>query len=736
MIHIALLALFVGTAHAHVCSPLSDQTTIAEIRECMDWQPDAIPDNASCVASTAGELRSCLDIGGFVSLSKDIEYAGCPTLINVQSQSDIVLNGNGHTILRTGGHRQCSLVDIKSSQRIMINDLTLDDDARVAPCVVADNCPRMIHVRDSSNVTFDGVHVLNGKGYVIYTDNVQGFGFSNGSLKNSGVLGMYIGHGDNISTYVNIIGNTFTDNSTNALAVLGADNVQINGNTFQRNHNRGQWPVAPRYGTGLTGGGQVYIARASNVTITDNIISDGSCSNCRGGIHGIELSEPNKVDSVRDVIISGNTIERNTGQSIYTNQGSRVDGLIVNLAPVTPTTPATGSANSLKIEAESVALTDGWINRGEWIEWIGNTELYLLSQRRDASNLTFTFSIPKAGKYRLNFRAKVGTIFNQAEPGNDYWLKLPGKDWIKVYFNRDGSWTEDAIGEQGASHSRELLDMTLPAGPVTITLSGRSRGAILDYVTLEPQGVEVGSAVDLIIINTDMWPDRDDIQYITASKSVVDTLGLDPIVVVGTYGEDPSDRPHMTFIPGAVEFTLSIYPAALDAHNDKQGSASTVADAIIATLSAGYKVSISEGGTSDQTARVLRIVEQRNPSLNLKQVSVYQHSTGATAFNENKALPANLAYVKAKATYVNVPNGNIGGNGSADFQEPESSSMCQRFMTRARSSVYGNQWQQAFTTLGNEPARRCDMSDLVSLLAIVGDTQSVTFDNFSEIYLK
>lgn len=356
------LSLISPATHAHVCNAFGDGTSIGEARSCLDWRPDIVTVPGACTASTAGEVRSCIARGGTVSIAADITVTGCPALISVQGQDGLHINGNGHTILRTAGQRQCSLVDVNRSQDVSITDLTLDDDARVPACVVADNCPRMVHVRDSSAVSFDSVDVANGKGYVIYTSRVQGFAFRNGSLRNSGVLGMYIGHGGTPSTAVVISGSEFTDNSTNALAVLGASRVQITGNTFRRNHNRGQWPVAPQFGTGMTGGGQVYIARASDVLISGNIITDGACTTCRGGVHGIELSEPRSSTSVRNVTISGNTIIDNTGNAVYINAGAQVQGLVMDSDPTPPVTSPTPPATPTPPRMGTITPHPNWVD--------------------------------------------------------------------------------------------------------------------------------------------------------------------------------------------------------------------------------------------------------------------------------------------------------------------------------------------------------------------------------------
>jgi polygalacturonase len=197
----------------------------------------------------------------------------------------------------------------------------------------------MLHIRTSSDVTLNEMNILNGKSYVIYVQQVNGFSFLNSSLTNSGVLGLYVGHDSKASTNVRIQNSTFNDNQTNAVALLGVsgssvtDNM-VSNNIFRRNHWRGQWAVAARYGTGFTGGGQMYIAQASGLTVSDNLIEDGYCENCfvqqrmGSGVSGIEIAIPSR-NSVTNTLITNNVVNNHDAWGIFVNQGSTLDSSVV-----------------------------------------------------------------------------------------------------------------------------------------------------------------------------------------------------------------------------------------------------------------------------------------------------------------------------------------------------------------------------------------------------------------------
>jgi hypothetical protein len=303
---------------------------------------------SDCVVRSLSDLRSCVDSAQGIeriNIQSNLsctQSTCCPTggaLLRFNEVANLTIEGNGHKLVRSGGQRQCSLLDITRSRNVVLNNWTLDDDATVAPCVVGDRCPRMLHIRTSSDVTLNEMNILNGKSYVIYVQQVNGFSFLNSSLTNSGVLGLYVGHDSKASTNVRIQNSTFNDNQTNAVALLGVsgssvtDNI-VSNNIFRRNHWRGQWTVAARYGTGFTGGGQMYIAQASGLTVSDNLIEDGYCENCfvqqrmGSGVSGIEIAIPSR-NSVTNTLITNNVVNNHDAWGIFVNQGSTLDSSVV-----------------------------------------------------------------------------------------------------------------------------------------------------------------------------------------------------------------------------------------------------------------------------------------------------------------------------------------------------------------------------------------------------------------------
>jgi len=310
-----------------VSLPLSDNDNVTQ-------------NGSNCIANDVDSLLACASNASAyqrIDMSQDITCGNncCPdggALIKLNGTQNLEFSGNGHRLLRTSNHRQCGLFEINNASNISIKNVYLDDDKRVNGCQVDDRCPRMVHVRSSNNIRFDHAHISHGKGYAFYVQGTNGFEFKNGTLHNSGVLGMYIGHGNDASSNILISNSTFSDNQTNGLALLGVRGSSITANTvsnnvFVRNHRRGQWAVAPQFGTGFTGGGQLYIAEAANLTVRDNVVKDGYCENCfvqrrnRSGVSGIEIGLPNKA-SVQHVEVSGNVVTNQDGFGISQNANS------------------------------------------------------------------------------------------------------------------------------------------------------------------------------------------------------------------------------------------------------------------------------------------------------------------------------------------------------------------------------------------------------------------------------
>ena len=241
-----------------------------------------------------------------------------------------------------------------------------------------------------------------------------------------------------------------------------------------------------------------------------------------------------------------------------------------------------------------------------------------------------------------------------------------------------------------------------------------------------PSGGTIGKvdANDLVSLHYDNCPDRDDGHAIAAGKAVVVRSGLPNVMVVnGTCGDRIRDR----YQPSS-ERVISVAWGNqwLDYFNDGQQSVRTAVQRWAQVLSNGGDVWVAEGGPADFTARVLESLESQFPSLNLKKVHVVQHSAG-NAFNENHSIRIGL--VKRLANYRVIPNGNRGGNGSANLNKKSSF-----FVGAARQSQFANEWNAAFEYL--DPDQRLDFSDTVELLFLINDDSTKTVDDFARRYLR
>lgn len=148
--------------------------------------------------------------------------------------------------------------------------------------------------------------------------------------------------------------------------------------------------------------------------------------------------------------------------------------------------------------------------------------------------------------------------------------------------------------------------------------------------------------------------------------------------------------------------------AWLDAKADWVGSVNRSAERWLATIDAGGRVWVAEGGASDFTAEVVREIQRQRPALDTRvTIHVIQHSDR----NEAEARPENLRFVQANTAYERIDDGNE-ANGTADLNQPS-----EEFTRAALAGRHGSAWATAFDYY---PATELDFSDTVEVLHIVG----------------
>ena len=211
---------------------------------------------------------------------------------------------------------------------------------------------------------------------------------------------------------------------------------------------------------------------------------------------------------------------------------------------------------------------------------------------------------------------------------------------------------------------------------------------------------------DLIALHFDHGPDPDDGHAAAAGFVVHDTFDLPVVVVGGTTGVYSADR----YLPASEGLMNKIWGQQwLDGHNRRQTSVEQAARRWVGALAAGGDVWIAEGGPSDFTAAVVRMLQQQYPEYNTRRrVHVVQHSV----WNEDHALRADLNFVRNNTDYIRIEDGNH-PNSTADLRKENGAA----FVSQALSSSYRGVWRSAFDYL--DPQDKLDFSDTVELLHIL-----------------
>ncbi len=171
---------------------------------------------------------------------------------------------------------------------------------------------------------------------------------------------------------------------------------------------------------------------------------------------------------------------------------------------------------------------------------------------------------------------------------------------------------------------------------------------------------------DLLLVQMDCKTDVDDIHTLAALVTLLSDEKLSNVnfhAVAGTYGIQEG-----LYVPPNPLFELALGNNWSDAHADVEKAAERVSLLVLQTLADKGHIWIADAGQSDFSARVIRIVEQEMPDLEIAdKIHVVQHSN----WNEEVTDPDALAYVKSTADYHKIPDGNAVGNGTPGFRTPE-----------------------------------------------------------------
>jgi len=229
---------------------------------------------------------------------------------------------------------------------------------------------------------------------------------------------------------------------------------------------------------------------------------------------------------------------------------------------------------------------------------------------------------------------------------------------------------------------------------------------------------------DLISLHYDHAPDRDDGHATVAALAVVRSLGIQPHVVSGAYG----DGNRAQYQPAAEVVMNAAWGSAwVNAHGNWQAAVNATANSWLATLDSGGDIWIAEGGQADFTADVVRRIKTARASINTQnRINVVQHSI----WNEQQANQADLNYTRANTNYVRIADGN-GNNATADLNQKSPA-----FVNQARTSQFGSAWNAAFSYLN--PNNKLDFSDTVELLHIlqVGKNTVANVNDFAAVYIN
>ena len=235
--------------------------------------------------------------------------------------------------------------------------------------------------------------------------------------------------------------------------------------------------------------------------------------------------------------------------------------------------------------------------------------------------------------------------------------------------------------------------------------------AVTGLAAAENDAMRFNAERDLLALHYDHAPDQDDGHSAAADRTLIESLfgaewiSRHVLPVSGAYGKNKrSFNANSDAVMDAVWNERGGWVAA---DRDWDTAVKAVYKRWRTTLAAGGNVYVKEGGQSDITAAVVKLLRQEHPEIATRQRShVVQHSD----WNENQTTREALEYVKDNTRYVRISDANAYLNvkgGDAAFEKAATA-----------HPVFGVAWQAAFEYY--PPAERLDFSDTGELLHILG----------------
>jgi hypothetical protein len=158
----------------------------------------------------------------------------------------------------------------------------------------------------------------------------------------------------------------------------------------------------------------------------------------------------------------------------------------------------------------------------------------------------------------------------------------------------------------------------------------------------------------------------DDIHSVAAVATMLADERFENIkyhAVAGTYGTQGG-----AYVPANDLFDMAFGSHWPDAHTNYDQALEEVRSLATGVIQNGGKIWIAEGGQSDFSAALIRLLYVELPEADLKNaVHIVQHAD----WNEEVTTPEDLEYVRTAATYHRIPDGNTTGNDTPGFRSDQ-----------------------------------------------------------------